>query len=254
MMNSVLKNFTAPLAATVLVLIVSGCASKPVAEPDRAAAFWPPYPDQPRVQYLTSYQSSNDVAPNKSKFDDLIYGKEQSNEMSLSKPYGIEMYDGKIYICDIRAFDITVLDIRKHQTLVLGKSGPQQLQRPVDIAIADDGMKYVADLGRNVIAVFNQKDQFSGIIAHPDLKPVSVAVYQNELYVCDFKQQRVEVWDRISGTLLRTIGSPGSTDGLFIRPLGIAVDQQGNLYVADVMRCKIQKFDHSGKFVSSFGT
>jgi streptogramin lyase len=240
------------LASLVLILLV-GCAAEKKAAPQVKAAFWPPYPDEPRLQYLVSYKSSTDVEPQKSKLDELVYGKEIQQNLNLAKPYGVEYYDGKIYVCDLRNDCITVLDLRKKQTLILGRTGADTLQTPSDIAISPDGMKYVADLGRGQIYIFDQAERHVGSFGHEGLKPVGVAVYQNELYVCDFAKQRVEVLDRTNGTLLRTIGSAGQGPGQFIRPLGIAVDEQGCVYVTDVLNCKLQKFDHSGKLVTSFG-
>jgi DNA-binding beta-propeller fold protein YncE len=242
------------LAATI-AFFFAGCASqKPAAPPDTAAAFWPPYPDSPRVQFLVSYQKSTDIAPTKSKLDELVYGKEPDDSMYVNKPYGVAMWNGRIYICDIRNYDVSILDVRNKQTLVMGKTGSEQLLRPVAIAIADDGTKYVADLGRGLVLAFNAKDQYVATLGHSNLKPVCVATYGDELYVSDFAGQRIEVLNRFNGQLVRVIGGPGAKDGQFMKPLGIATDLQGNVYVADVLRCRIQKFDRQGKLVMAFGT
>src|SRR5260221_9461273 len=86
------------LCALAMVLIAGGCASQQ--QPKKAAAFWPPYPDEPRVQYLVSFTQSTDVAPKKSSLDELVYGKEVEQVLAVKKPYGIKMYNGKIYVCD----------------------------------------------------------------------------------------------------------------------------------------------------------
>jgi DNA-binding beta-propeller fold protein YncE len=49
-------------------------------------------------------------------------------------------------------------------------------------------------------------------------------------------------------------GSRGNGDGQFIEPRGLAVDQQGWLYVADSGNCRIQVFDSLGKFLFTFGS
>ncbi|MBR1368723.1 hypothetical protein RJ53_04045 [Methanocalculus chunghsingensis] len=48
-------------------------------------------------------------------------------------------------------------------------------------------------------------------------------------------------------------GSYGSDDGQFIRPEGIAIDGEGNIYVADSGNNRIQKFDNDGSFVTKWG-
>ena len=248
-----LNRFAARTVKLILALLLVGCAHQKKPVETVKAAFWPPYPDEPRLQYLVSFSSSTDIEPAKSKLDELVYGKEPKQNLNLTKPYGVAMFDGKIYVCDLRNGCVTVLDLRKRQTLILGRSGADTLQTPTDIAISPEGMKYVADLGRGLIFVFDQSERHIGSFGHEGLKPVGVAVYQNELYVCDFAKQRVEVLDRQTGSLLRTIGQPGQGPGQFIRPLGIAVDDQGFVYVTDVLNCRMQKFDRAGKLVTAFG-
>ncbi len=46
---------------------------------------------------------------------------------------------------------------------------------------------------------------------------------------------------------------PGSGPGQLVRPKGIAVDGNGNIYVADGGNGRIQKFDSEGRFVIEFG-
>jgi|GEM_PF-746717 len=50
-----------------------------------------------------------------------------------------------------------------------------------------------------------------------------------------------------------TWGDQGSADGRFFRPQGIAVDGDGNIYVADTRNERIQKFDAAGEFVAKWG-
>jgi hypothetical protein len=56
-----------------------------------------------------------------------------------------------------------------------------------------------------------------------------------------------------SGTLLLQFGSPGTGDGQFDYPGGIAVDSVGNIYVSDVNNHRIQKFDSGGNFIKKWG-
>ena len=48
-------------------------------------------------------------------------------------------------------------------------------------------------------------------------------------------------------------GELGSADGQFRRPTGIDVDQAGNVYVADMLNGRIQKFDSSGALMAAWG-
>ncbi len=49
------------------------------------------------------------------------------------------------------------------------------------------------------------------------------------------------------------VGKPGVDDGEFSAPTGIALDKDGNIYVADTDNHSIQKFDKDGKFISRWG-
>ena len=251
-LRTILNHTGAPLALLCAAVLLAGCAAQKKPQP-KPAAFWPPYPDEPRVQYLVSFAQSSDVAPKKSSLDELIYGKEVQQVLAVRKPYGLKMFDGKVYVCDLRNACVTVLDLRKRQTLILGKTGADTLETPSDIAISPDGIKYVADTGKGRIYVFGPDDRQMGSFAPTEMKPAGIAVFQNELFVCDFKSQRVLVLDRSSGAITRTIGEPGQKPGQFVRPLGITVDDQGFVYVTDVLKCQMQKFAHDGKLVTSFG-
>ncbi len=51
----------------------------------------------------------------------------------------------------------------------------------------------------------------------------------------------------------RVFGGPGSGNGQFAEPRGLASDARGNLYVADTKNNRIQAFDSSGNFLRAFG-
>ena len=57
-----------------------------------------------------------------------------------------------------------------------------------------------------------------------------------------------------NGTKLRSFGTGGSGPGQFIDPRGVAVDDEGNILVADRDNDRIQKFTNDGQFLTSVGT
>jgi DNA-binding beta-propeller fold protein YncE len=235
--------------------LTSGCASGPQSTPGKKEfAFWPEPPDPPRIQFLTSFNSSRDLQQAKGGLDQLIYGKETQESLSVAKPYGVAVWNGRIYVCDIRsAGGVIVLDLQKNQTRVMGATGSNAIQKAVDIAVTPDGVKYVVDQGRSAILVFDANERFVRAFNLREGGPVGVAVHGGQLFVSDLKAQHVKVLDRSTGQLLRTIGEAGGEDGQFVGPLGVAVDAEGNLYVSDFVRCRIQKFAPDGEFVLGWG-
>ena len=57
-----------------------------------------------------------------------------------------------------------------------------------------------------------------------------------------------------NGTKLRSFGTRGSGPGQFQYPRGVAVDDEGNILVADRDNYRIQKFTNDGQFLTSVGT
>ena len=247
-----------PLAAAGVLATVSGCAAAPTAETKTLArnyAFWPNPPAEPKVQFVRSYQRASDLKTEKAGgFGELLYGKETSPaDLPISKPYGVAVWDGRIYVTDLRGAGIVVLDLKKKETRVMGATGAESIKRAADVFVATDGTKYVADMGANAVKVFDANEKFVKSYTSADLNPVAVAVRGSEMYVCDAKAQRVKVLDVSSGRLLRTIGEPGGEDGQFVFPIDVAIDPQGNVVVADTMKARVQKFTANGELLMAFG-
>ncbi len=266
MAHSTVRTSVAHTARSILLagliasglLLFPGCSSGPSGAPRAATntkyAFWPLAPDEPRIQFLGSFSSSEDVAPTSSSgLEKIVFGAEAVRAAFVNKPYGVAIRDGKIYVCDIRAKALVVLDLSKKQTRLVGVSGTTRLERPVAVAVADDGIVYVADGVHSAVLVYDQNERFVRSIAIPKLRPASMAVSGDRLYVADMGRQQVLILERSSGREVGAIGTVGDEDGQFRLPIGVSTDKSGNVYVADMMRCKVQKFTSEGNYISSVG-
>lgn len=232
----------------------TGPAAAGARAPSGSYVFWPPAPDEPRIQFVRTFQSLQDVSQKQaSGLERMVFGREVEDSNTINKPYGVAMHDGKIYVCDIRNRCLTVLDLRKKQTRLVGVSGANKVKHPVAVAIGEDGAIYVADNERSAVMVFDAAERFVKAIGHEKFKPAGLAVHGARLYASDTVSQLVEVFDTRDGRSLGTIGSIGDEDGQFRLPLGVATDAKGDVYVADMMRCRVQKFTPEGKFIWGLG-
>ena len=58
----------------------------------------------------------------------------------------------------------------------------------------------------------------------------------------------------LNGTKMRSFGTHGSGYGQFLDPRGVAVNDEGNILVADSGNHRIQMFTNDGQFLTSVGT
>jgi sugar lactone lactonase YvrE len=257
MIEAIVNRFKAVLIAINVAFVLSmigGCAATSQTQDVTEYTFWPPPPDPPRIQFLTTISSTADVTEKQSQFETLVYGVDPRGDLPFQRPYGIRMKQGKIFICDATAGNVSILDFRKKEVTILGVGSERHLLKPIDLAIAPDGVKYIADTGHGAVMVYDGADKYAGRVSVPNLRPVSVAVRDNELYVSDIYASRVRVFNRFDGKALREIGEPGGGgDGKFGGTMGLALDRAGELYVNDVVGCRVQKFSADGKFLSAFG-
>lgn len=84
-------------------------------------SFWPPPPVEPRIQFLGTFDSSEDISPIKtSALESVVFCAMRPSLPDVQKPYGVAIRDGKIYVCDIRSKALVILDFAKKQTRIVG--------------------------------------------------------------------------------------------------------------------------------------
>ncbi len=241
-MNS---SFRKLLSLLFLTAIAAGCAAAPQALKE-APVFYPEAPDPPRVQFLTSFSGSIDFQQKKSAFDKFITGGKEVIAR-LDKPYGVAIYDGKIYVCDSNV-GVFVFDL-KNKTFgpLQGAQGRGKLVQPINISIDKDGNKYVSDPIRQQVVVFDKNDFFLksyGVAGN--WKPVDAVVYEDKLYVADIKNGEIKVFSLETGEVVQSLGRQGEkTDWLYL-PTNLAFDRKGFLYVSDAGKFQVAKLDRDG--------
>ena len=139
-----------------------------------------------------------------------------------------------------------------------------QFNWPMGVALDGDGNVYVADYQGHRIQVFNSEGNFLRkweSIGSEDgqLKPWGLAIDNDDnVYVADWNNtdcsnNQIQFFDS-QGNFLRKWGSEGSEDGQFDKPAGVALDGDGNVYVADWNNHRIQVFNSEGNFLRKWGS
>src|SRR3972149_10890728 len=81
----------------------------------------------------------------------------------------------------------------------------------------------------------------------------ALALFGDKMFIADTEAHQVLVLDR-DGKTARKWGTKGDKLGQFKLPLGIAVDEQGRVYVSDSGNGRIQVFDGEGEVIRSFAS
>jgi len=217
-----------------------------------APLFFPLPPDEPRIQYLTSFSSERELQGER-KFFEFIVGVQKS-ERIIDKPYGIAASPGKYYICDTGADAVEIADLKKRKLNFFQPGGEGTLGLPINIAVDTDGTRYIADTGRNMVLVYNGDNYAGGLGKANEMKPCGVALTKSRIYVTDLQNHCVRVYDKASRNLLFTFPKPGSDKkARLYSPTNVAIDQQGRVDVSDTGGFCVNIYDAEGNFLRTFG-
>ncbi len=170
---------------------------------------------------------------------------------------------GNIYVSET-ANDLLKVYSRKGKLLK-----QLSIQRPLGVAVDASGSLYVGSGGRRAVDVYAPDYTYVrslGAGKGEVSRPGSIAVDgAGRVYVLDAATSMVRVYDASTALMLFAFGGSGATDGLFNRPMALAVsDTLGEIYVAELRKtvissgatidgAKIQVFDKAGAFKRSFG-
>lgn len=240
-----------------LSLVFSGCqepAKSELKQEPQKKVFYPGSPDKPRLQFLKSISKEEDLGASekkKSGFEKFIVGVENITKDVIKKPYGLALYEGKLYVCDVVKKMVEELDLKEKTFGYLTKE--RRMVNPVNICI-ENGRKYVTDPTGGMVFVFDRDNQLLTILGRDlKFKPIDIAVRGKRCYITDMKSNQVVVLDILSGKEIKRIGKPGRADGQFGLIGDIALDEEENIYVTDKAFARVTKFDRDGVFQKTIG-
>jgi DNA-binding beta-propeller fold protein YncE len=242
---------------------------------DPTKLVWPSPPNIARVRWLdyfagakVDYTPAATTKPKSTWMDRLAGGQSQAEKFNpktfpfqLIGPYGIAIdSEGQVYVADQKVGAIFIFNPKTRDTHLIRNGYEAHFGWINGLAIDDDNRLFVSDGKLRHVLVLNAKHEVEGQISDGLQDPVGIALDTTNrfLYVVDTQQDQVIVYDADSLKLLRRIGTGGknhflTSPGDFGAPQGVALDNDGNVYVTDTLNNRVEIFDADGNFISLFG-
>ena len=280
------RPYSPPLNITAQLQLVlkTTSTSQPEATPTR---IWWPWSKKQPVQHVSVAMTSpsryevsytpisrgqhklhvqvNDREINGSPFTVTVYpdprqlGLPVRTVTDLNAPYGIAFNSHQeIIVSEWDGHRLSIFNIRGQKIQKFGSRGDRadQMISPAGIATDDTDNIYVSSVHKlqkftssgELIKCVGKKGRKEGEFDNPR----GVTLYDNQVYVCDGNNNRIQVFD-LDLNFVRSIGSRGEGKGEFIKPHDVKFDTAGNMYVAEYGNGRVQVLDTSGQFIRAFG-
>ena len=172
-------------------------------------------------------------------------------------PVGLAVAPDRLFVADAELGAVFVLDARGEPLAVIGHG---QLQRPTGLARdARRGLLYVADTSAHDIKVFSDAGALLRVIGGRGPGdgefnfPTHLAFVNDELYVTDTLNNRVQVFSAEGDVVRRKFGERGLYIGNLVRPKGVGVDSEGNVYIVESYFDSLLIFTGRGEFLLPIG-
>lgn len=130
---------------------------------------------------------------------------------------------------------------------------------PIDVAVdSSNKLLYITDNKGHRVVVFS----YTGKLVYEwgqrgeqdrDFRyPATIWLRKDRVYIADSLNSRAVVY-KTNGQFMRQIGSWGVLPGEFFRPKGVAVDDDGKIYISDSFIDVIEVFSEEGRFLYVLG-
>ena len=178
----------------------------------------------------------------------------------LAGPHGIAYNSQEeMIISECGGHRLSIFEIRGQGKIrTFGSRGdrPHEMMAPGGIATDSADNTYVGS--QHKLQKFNSTAELIKCTGRKGKKegdlddPRGLTVYNNEVYVCDHSNHRIQIFD-LDLNFVQSIGSHGKLRGEFIEPTDVKFDTDGNMYVADGGNGRVQVISRSGHFIRKFG-
>lgn len=189
---------------------------------------------------------------------ELLQWTQATDAQPLVSPSGLAPAPGGgLYVADAELARVLRLDA---QGRPLAQIGHGLLQRPTGLARdTQQGLLYVADTYAHDVKVFDDEGRLQHVIGRRGSGdgefnfPTHLAFVQGELYVTDTLNHRIQVFGADGRVLARKFGERGLYLGDLVRPKGVGVDGEGNVYVVESYYDSLLVFSPRGEFLLPIG-
>ena len=225
---------------------------------------WPAPPETPRVRFVRAIRNLEDVTGKyKPSWVERLTGKSlKRTQLRLVKPYGVAVDKrGRVFVADMAQRAVLVFDLREKKVTRWRGNAQFPLVLPSLLAFDDAGRLFVSDSFGAQVVVFDPTGRAIMAFGKQHLQRAAGVVVdsaRNRIYVADVKRRQVLLFNlrtfQLEGTIGKGEGQASKEEGSFSAPTNLALDSDGNLYVADTWNQRVQVFDPQGNFSYTFGT
>jgi len=176
----------------------------------------------------------------------------------FAAPVGIALGPaGRVFVADAELRKVLALDPGGKGTVLIDGS---QLERPTGLAWDEkDGLLYVADTQAHQIKVFDMTGRRVKTIGQRGEGPgefnfpTFLALSGDRLVVSDTMSARVQLIPLGDVGEIQIVGERGINVGNLVRPKGVAVDGENNLYIIESYYDHLLIFDEQARFLLPIG-
>lgn len=259
------------LAAAAASAQAAGAPSPGTAAPAvstrTAELVWPPPPDKPRIRFVRTIRSADDLGPKKemkkegffARLIAMFSGGKVTPEI-FNNPYGIWSQGEKLYVTDTGAQTLAVIDLKKGTFGYFGDRGEENLKSPVSVAADEAGIAYVSDTGEGAVKAYSPegkllwKSEGTGGEAGNLKRPAGIALTPSgELLVADSGNRRIVLLGK-DGTFLREMCVHAKKEYYALpNPNNVWAFKNGDFMVSDPLAARVHIFSSTGAARGGFG-
>lgn len=180
-----------------------------------------------------------------STLEEFLYGPGDQAPPMLRNPQGMARLGTQLLVCDQGRPDVIAIDLATGRVSSFG-SADHRPRCPVDVSVDEGGNVFVADSTTGVVLRYDADGTYHDKLELPQAggsvpRPTAVLAHRGVLYVGDSHRHRIDRYDLASREWISPLGAAS-----MIAPSGLAVTDDGTLFVADTLAGCVHRFGPDG--------